>query len=149
MSDLKLSGRQKAAALLITLGPESAAQILKHFSDEEIEYLTLEIFNMGSVSGGVKEAVLQECYNMSFVSEGMATGDVEYARDLLSRALGTQKAVEFMERVRIRTQGAPFDFLDGADPAQLANSLKNEHLQTILWTTGRFSAFYVMSMVKI
>lgn len=131
MKDLELTGRQKAAALLITLGPEAAAQILKHFSDEEIEQLTLEIFNMGSVPSGVKENVLQACYHMSFVSEGVATGGVEYARDLLSRALGTQKAVEFMERVRIRTQGAPFDFLAGADPAQLANSLKHEHPQTI------------------
>ncbi len=131
ITELALSGKQKAAALLITLGPESAAHILKHFEEDEIEQLTLEIFNMGSVAGGVKEAILQECYNMSFVSEGVASGGVEYARDVLSRALGNQKAIEFMERVRLRTQGAPFDFLDGADPAQLANSLKHEHPQTI------------------
>jgi flagellar motor switch protein FliG len=131
MNALDMTGRQKAAALLITLGPEAASHIMKHFEEDEIEQLTLEIFNMGSVPGAVKETLLQECYQMSFVSEGVASGGVEYARDLLSRALGTQKAVEFMERVRIRTQGAPFDFLDGADPAQLANALKHEHPQTI------------------
>jgi flagellar motor switch protein FliG len=131
MSTLDMTGRQKAAALLITLGPESASYIMKHFDDDEIEQLTMEIFNMGSVPGAVKETLLQECYQMSFVSEGVAAGGVEYARDILSRALGSQKAVEFMERVRLRTQGAPFDFLDGADPAQLANALKHEHPQTI------------------
>lgn len=131
MNDMEISGRQKAAALLITLGPEAAAHVMKHFDEDEIEHLTLEITNMGSVPGGLKEAVLQECYNMSFVSEGVASGGVEYARDILARALGNQKAVEFMERVRVRTQGAPFDFLESADPAQLANALKHEHAQTI------------------
>jgi flagellar motor switch protein FliG len=131
MNDLELNGKQKAAALLITLGPDSASQILKYCEEEEIEQLTLEIFNMGSVAGKVKEAVLQECYQMSFVSEGVTSGGAEYARDLLSRAMGNQKAQEFLERVRMHAQGAPFDFLNDADPAQLANSLKNEHPQTI------------------
>lgn len=131
-SNLDLTGRQKAAALLIALGPEAASDILKYFEDDEIELLTYEISQMGRIPSGVKDAVLGECYHMPFVNDGVvASGGVEYARDMLSRALGSQKAQEFLERVRVRTQGAPFDFLDDADPAQLANSLKNEHPQTI------------------
>lgn len=148
MSELDMTGRQKAAALLITLGPESASHIMKHFDDDEIELLTMEIFNMGSVPGAVRESVLQECYHMSFVSEGLTSGGVEYARDILSRALGSQKAVEFMERVRLRTQGAPFDFLDGADPAQLANALKNEHPQIIALIVSHLKAAKAAAVIS-
>lgn len=85
---------------------------------------------------------------MSFVSEGVASGGVEYARDILSRALGSQKAVEFMERVRLRTQGAPFDFLDGADPAQLANALKNEHPQIIALIVSHLKATKAAAVIS-
>lgn len=147
LSHLSLNGRQKAAALLITLGRESASQILKHFEDDEIEQLTYEITQMGRVPGGVKEAVLEECYNMSFVSEGVALGGLDYARDMLAGALGGQKAQEFIERVRVRAQGAPFDFLNDADPAQLANSLKHEHPQTIALIVSHLKASMAANVI--
>jgi flagellar motor switch protein FliG len=132
MPDVDLTGSQKAAALLITLGPEASSNVLKHLDEDEIEQITMHIFNMEAVAGAVKDEVLRQCYSMSFVGEGGApAGGMEFARDLLSRALGNQKAVEFMDRVRARSQGAPFDFLEDADAAQLANSLKNEHPQAI------------------
>lgn len=140
MKELDLTGKQKAAALLITLGPEAAAHILKFCEDDEIEQLTLEIFQIGTVPAALKEAIVQECYQMSFVSEGVASGGVEYARDLLSRALGNNRAREFLERVRARTQGSHFDFLEEADPAQLANSLKNEHPQIIALIVSHLKA---------
>jgi flagellar motor switch protein FliG len=147
MSDLALNGKQKAAALLITLGQESASQILKHCADDEIELLTMEIASMGSVPGKVKEDIIKECYQMSFVSEGTAAGGMDYARDVLSRALGNQKAQEFLERVQRRSQGAPFDFLNEADPAQLANSLKNEHPQTIALILSHLKATKAASVI--
>jgi flagellar motor switch protein FliG len=130
-TDVELTGKQKAAALLVTLGPETASNVLKYFEEEEIEMLTYEVSKMGRVPSGIKKELMVECYHMSFVHEGIDSGGVEYARDMLARAVGSQKAREFIERVRVRTQGAPFDFLDDADAAQLANSLKNEHPQTI------------------
>jgi flagellar motor switch protein FliG len=132
MADVDLTGAQKAAALLISLGPDAAAAILKHLEDEEIEQITMQIFRMDSVAGSVKDEVLHQCYTMSYVGDGgNPSGGADFARDLLSRALGNQKATEFIERARSRAQGAPFDFLEEADPVQLANSLKNEHPQTI------------------
>jgi len=128
---IELSGLQKSAALIITLGTEASSHILKYCSDDEIEQLTLEILRMGTVPSKIKETVVQECYQMSFVSEGVASGGAEYARDMLARTMGNQKAQELLERVKMRSQGVPFDFLNDADPAQLANSLKNEHPQTI------------------
>jgi len=129
--DLALTGSQKAAALLIALGQDAAADVIKFCDEDEIEQIALEIFSMGAVPSRVKEAVVQETYHMSFVSEGVTSGGVDYARDMLARALGNQKAEQFMERVLLRSKGAPFDFLDDADPTQLANSLKDEHPQTI------------------
>ncbi|HMQ52394.1 MAG TPA: flagellar motor switch protein FliG [Anaerolineae bacterium] len=140
VAEVELTGRQKSAALLITLGPEAASHVLKHFEEEEIELLSFEISQMGRVPGGIKERVLEECYHMSFVSEGVDSGGLEYARDMLARALGSQKAREFIERVRARAQGAPFDFLEDADPAQVANSLKNEHPQTIALIVSHLKA---------
>lgn len=132
MAKIALTGKSKAAALLVTLGPEAASGVLKHLDEDEIEALTMEIFKMGPIPHTVKEDVLDQCYHMSFVSaDDGSMGGIEYARDLLSRALGTQKATEFLDRVKARSQGAPFDFLEDADPAQLANSLKVEHPQTI------------------
>lgn len=139
-TDLNLTGAQKAAALLIMLGPEASSQILKHFEDNEIEHLTYEISQMGRVPGGVKDKVIEECYHMSFVAEGIDSGGVEYAREMLSRALGSQKAREFIDRIRVRTEGSSFDFLDEADPAQLANSLKHEHPQTIALILSHLNA---------
>ncbi|GAB4432521.1 MAG: flagellar motor switch protein FliG [Anaerolineae bacterium] len=139
-TDLNLSGAQKAAALLIMLGPEASSQILKHFEETEIEHLTYEISQMGRVPGGVKDKVIEECYHMSFVAEGIDSGGVEYARDMLSRALGSQKAREFIDRIRMRTEGSSFDFLDEADPSQLANSLKHEHPQTIALILSHLNA---------
>lgn len=138
--DMQLTGIQKAAALLITLGTEAASHILKHCADDEIELLTFEIMQMGTVPGKLKEAIVKETYQMSFVSDGVAAGGAEYARDMLSRAMGNQKAQEFLERVRVRAQGAPFDFLADTDPAQLANSLKNEHPQTIALIVSHLKA---------
>ncbi len=138
--DVELTGPQKAAALLITLGPEAASQILRHFDDGEIEHLTYEISQMGRLPGGVKTKVIEECYHMSFVTESVDSGGMEYAREMLSRALGSQKAREFLDRIKVRVEGSSFDFLDEADPAQLANSLKHEHPQTVALILSHLNA---------
>jgi flagellar motor switch protein FliG len=147
-TELALTGLQKAAALLVAIGPDSASQILKNCSDDEIESLTVEIFKMGSLPSAVKEAVIHECYHMSFVSEGTASGGMEFAKDLLGRALGTQKAQEFMDRIKTATQEVPFDYLNKADPAQLANSLKNEHPQTIALIVSHLKASQAAAVIS-
>lgn len=147
-TDVDMTGLQKSAVLLVTLGSEAASHILTSFEDDEIEQLTMAISQLSKVPNGVKEAIISECYHMSFADEGISTGGMEYARDLLSRALGNTKAQEYLERVRIRTQGAPFDFLDEADPAQLANSLKNEHPQTVALIISHLKASKAAAVIS-
>ena len=131
VTDLELRGTEKAAILLISLGSELASQVLKYCSEDEIERVTLAIFNMQNIPSGVKDAVLTECLRLTNTSAALADGGEEYARELLTRTMGGQQAMEFLERLAGKTLERPFEFLDSVDPAQLASSLRNEHPQTI------------------
>src|ERR687884_2222510 len=94
-----LKGRQKAAALLIALGPEVSAEVLKHFKETEIETLTFEIFQLEKISEETKGQVLEECYHMAIARDFITSGGADYARDMLVRALGKDRAQEVIERM--------------------------------------------------
>ena len=94
-----LTGVQKAAVLLITLGPERSAEIFKHLKDEEIEELTLEIANTRSVSPEVKEEVLSEFYQVCLAQQYIAEGGIGYAKQLLDKALGNERAQEVITKL--------------------------------------------------
>lgn len=131
MSKSAISGKKKAAVLLISLGPEVSAEIFKHLSDEEIEQLTLEIANARKISSEERESILSEFQELCMAQEFISQGGIEYARDVLERALGNQKALDIIGRLTASLQVKPFDFVRKADPQQLLNYLSNEHPQTI------------------
>ena len=87
-----ISGLQKAAILLIVLGPERSANVFKHLKEEEIEELTLEIANTRSVTPQVKEDILNEFYGVCLAQQYIAEGGITYAKELLEKALGNEKA---------------------------------------------------------
>lgn len=126
-----LTGRQKAAILMVTLGPELSANIYKHLREEEIEELTLEIANIRRVEPELKDFVLTEFKEISLAQEYISLGGIEYARELLEKAFGTVKAEEIIRRLTASLQVRPFDFARKADPAQLFNFIQGEHPQTI------------------
>ncbi|MDP4092152.1 MAG: flagellar motor switch protein FliG [Bacillota bacterium] len=125
------SGREKAAMLLISLGPEKSAEIFKHLKEEEIEQLTLEIANIRTVTPDEKEKVLEDFYQICLAQEYIAEGGIGYAKDILEKALGTQKALDIINKLTVSLQVRPFDFVRKADPSQLLNFIQNEHPQTI------------------
>jgi len=127
----KLSGKQKAAILMVSLGPELAANVYKYLKEEEIEQLTLEIANLRKVSSEEVSEITQEFYEMMMAQNYITQGGIEYAKEVLEKALGTQKAVEIIDRLTSSLQVRPFDFIRKADPAQLLNFLQNENSQTI------------------
>lgn len=131
VADKGLRGVQKASILLIALGPEKSAQIFKHLKEEEIEQLTLEIANTRSVSPKEKERVLQEFYDICLAQQYIAEGGIGYAKDLLEKALGTDKAIEVIGRLTASLQVRPFEFVRKTDAAQLLNFISEEHNQTI------------------
>jgi len=126
-----MSGRQKAAALLITLGTDVSAQVFKHLEEEEIEVLTLEIANTRKISADDREQLLDEFYQLCIARDYISQGGIDYAKDVLTKALGTDKAVDVINRLTASLQVRPFEFVRKADPAQLLNYLQGEHPQTI------------------
>lgn len=128
----KLSGVQKAAILFITLGPEVASNIIKKLPDQEIQKITFEIANTVRIKSNVKDIVLEEFVNLNKAKEYILEGGVDYAKTLLSKALGMQRAMEIMEQVgEITQQFRPFGVARKADPQQLLSLIMNEHPQTI------------------
>lgn len=126
-----MSGREKAAMLLITLGPELSAQIFRHLKDDEIEQLTLEIANIRTVSPGEKERVLQEFYQICLAQQYITEGGIGYAKDILEKALGTERTMDIINKLTVSLQVRPFDFVRKADPTQVLNFIQSEHPQTI------------------
>lgn len=127
----QFSGLQKAAILLIAIGPEKSAQVFKHLKEEDIEQLTLEIANMRTVAPDDKEEVLNEFYQICLAQEYISEGGISYAKEILERALGNQKALEVINKLTASLQVRPFDFVRKADPSQLLNFIQGEHPQTI------------------
>jgi len=126
-----LSGPQKAAVLLLTLGVESAAQIFKELEDEEIEAITGEITRMKNVSGKASVAVIEEFQQMARAQEYMSTGGIRYAQEVLEKALGKNKASEIINRLQGLRGAHFFVALKKVDPRFLLDSVRQEHPQTI------------------
>jgi flagellar motor switch protein FliG len=127
----KLSGRQKAAVLLVSLGPDIASKIFKHLREDEIEQLTLEIANVRKIEFEQRDDVVEEFHQIVKAQEFISQGGIEYAKDVLEKALGPQKAVDIINRLTASLQVRPFDFARKADPNQILNFIQNEHPQTI------------------
>lgn len=130
-ADDKMPGIQKAAILLIALGPERSSTIFKHLKEEEIEELTLEIANTRSVTPQIKEEVIDEFYEVCLAQQYIAEGGIAYAKDLLEKALGSDKAMDVIGKLTASLQVKPFEFVRKADPSQLLNFIQDEHPQTI------------------
>ncbi len=126
-----LTGKQKAAILLISLGPEVSASIYKHLSEEEIEKLTLEISGVRKVEAQKKEEIIEEFHEIAMAQDYISQGGIVYAKQILEKALGEDKASSIIHRLTSSLQVRPFDFARKADPAQILNFIQNEHPQTI------------------
>ncbi|HOQ23579.1 MAG: flagellar motor switch protein FliG [Bacillota bacterium] len=127
----ELTGKQKAAIILITLGTELSANVLKAMREDEIEDLTMEIANLRRVAPEVKDRVQEEFYQLSMAQDYIAAGGIEYAREMLEKALGSGKAQDILNKLTASLQIRPFDFARKTEPGQLLNFLQNEHPQTI------------------
>ena len=126
-----LSGRQKAAVFLVTLGSEISSEIFKHMREDEIETLTFEIARLENFNNEDKEAVLHEFQELMMAQDFINSGGIDYARELLEKSLGSQKAVDIINRLTTSLQVRPFDFIRRTDPTHLLNFIQQEHPQTI------------------
>ncbi len=126
-----LTGRQKAAIFLVTLGSEISSEIFKHLREDEIEALTFEIARLDTVESDDRDRVLLEFKELMMAQDFISSGGIDYARELLEKSLGSQKAVDIINRLTSSLQVRPFDFIRRTDPAHLLNFIQQEHPQTI------------------
>lgn len=131
MARASASGRRKAAIVLVSLDSETAASVLKHMKDEDIEQLTLEIATLGKISPVQQDSALDEFYQLAIAQEYITQGGIDYARQILEKALGSSKAMEIINKLSANLQVTPFDFIRYISPEQLTSFIEGEHPQTI------------------
>ncbi|MFI5309603.1 MAG: flagellar motor switch protein FliG [Gemmatimonadales bacterium] len=131
-SERKLTGRQKAAIVCMALGAEEAAKITQRLSGDEVELISFEIARMGRVEPEVAQSVLIEWIESAVASEALSSGGVDFAREILEKAFGSQKASAILKRVTSQlADSSGLVRLKNADPQQIANMFRNEHPQTL------------------
>jgi flagellar motor switch protein FliG len=126
-----LSGAQKAAVLLLSMGKEKSAAVLRALPEAEVEALMSEITKLGSVDSTIVDVVMTEFHELATARRYITEGGVDFARGMLEESLGTQKAHAILDRLAVSVTEAPFEFLRRADPRQVLTYLQEEHPQTI------------------
>ena len=126
-----MRGKEKAAILLISLGPEVGANVLKQMREQEIEALTMQVFTTEAVNEETRKEVLGDFYGMALAQGYLSNGGAAYAEEMLSKALGNEKAAEIMARLISSVRPRHFDFLKDTDPFQLVTFIQDEQPQAI------------------
>lgn len=127
----ELSSPQKAAVILAVLGPETAAEVLKHLTEEQVEALSLEMVRLDKITPEIRSTVVKEFHDMAKAQDFIAEGGLENAKKVLETAFGAEQADLMMRRIVNAMQIVPFEFLRRADPQQLLSFIQDEHPQTI------------------
>ena len=126
-----LTGRQKAAIFLVAIGSDVASDVMKHLREDEVETLTFEIARLDTIDADFKDQVLEEFQELMQAQNFITTGGIDFARELLEKSLGSQKAIDIINRLTSSLQVRPFDFIRRTDPAHLLNFVQQEYPQTI------------------
>jgi flagellar motor switch protein FliG len=126
-----LTGRRKAAVLLVTLGTHSAAEVFKHLEQETIEKLTVEMSRTQDIDPEEAEEVQREALETAYARGYVTVGGISYAREVLEKAYGERRASEILTRLATMIEMTPFEFLRGTPPDQILAFLRGEHPQTV------------------
>jgi flagellar motor switch protein FliG len=126
-----LSGREKAAILLVALGTEQAAAIMRHLPHDAIETLSIEMAKTRGVQPTVTAAVMEEALHTARAYEYMAEGGVDFAREVLERSLGADKAADILGRLSAVMERRPFEFLRRIPAEQIHAFMRSESPQTV------------------
>lgn len=127
-----MSATQKVAALLILLGPATASEVLKNIADDDLlEQVTLDIASLNKVPTEILQGILEEFKAIFQASNYISAGGMNYAKELLEKAYGSDQARKILDRLVVLMNSNPFQFFNEADPGQLATSFQNENPQLI------------------
>ena len=127
----KLTPRQKAAQIIISLGADAASGIYKHLQEDEIEKITYEVTRQQGMAPEMADEVVDEFFGLCVAQKVYTEGGIMYAKNVLEKAFGTQSATALLERVTKSLRTKAFEFIRKADYKNLMNIIANEHPQTI------------------
>ena len=147
VADKKVSGKKKAAVVMVALGADSASKLYRHLKDEEVEQLTLEVATLQKLESEEMDEVLSEFYEMCLAQKFISEGGVDYAKDILEKAFGIQNARNVIDKVIVSIGNKAFDFMKKTDPKQLYNFIQNEHPQTIALILAHATKFQSISVL--
>lgn len=146
----RLTAKDKAAILVVSLGKDYAAKLYQHLTEDEVEQLTLSVSSVRRVDPEVREVVIREFYELCMAQRFVAEGGIDYAREILDKAFGPKHANELIEKISSSLRVRPFDFVRKADSAQVLSFIQNEHPQTIAlilsYLDPRQSAYILSSL---
>ena len=145
---VNLTNRQKAAVLMVALGPEASAKIFKHLREDEMENLTLEVARLGKIPPEARRQVVSDFYEMCVAQDVISEGGIDQARKALEAAFGAERANEVVNRVLQALQVLPFDFIKKTDPTQLLSFIQDEHPQTIALILAHLEAKQAAAIVS-
>lgn len=126
-----MTASQKAAVALVAFGTEVSALVLKSLNEEELEKITVEIANLRHVPPDIELEVMKECHEIFMARQYVSQGGIEFAKDILEKAVGGKKAIDILNRLESSLTTSGFNLLKNIDPQQLVNFIRNEHPQTI------------------
>ncbi len=147
MSDTKLAGPQKAASVIVAIGVENASKLYKYLKEDEVEQLTFEIARLDQLSADDVENTLDNFYQVCLTQKVITEGGVEYARNVLEKAYGSQMAASLLERVTRNLRTKVFEFIRKADYKNIIAIIQNEHPQTIALILSYTSADQAASVI--
>lgn len=132
MAEQSVPGVKKAAMLLISLGEEISSKVLGQLEDDEVQDISKEIAMTKVVAPETAEGIIEEFYNMLLAKKFISKGGLDYAKTVLTKSLGPERARKIIDRLtKLLEQSTGFDFLTKIEPKQLAKFIQNEHPQTI------------------
>jgi flagellar motor switch protein FliG len=126
-----MPGVQRAAILLMTLGEQHAAEILRHMEPREVQRIGAAMASIKSVRHEEVEAVLLDFCQIARTETAMGVASHEYVRNVLVRALGREKAGGLMDRIVEGDNAQGVEALRWMDPRAIGAALRNEHPQVI------------------
>ena len=127
----ELDGITKAAILLLTLEAGTASELLKQMAPEAVEEVTRELAGLGRVPDTLRQAVIEEFYNISMASQYANEGGLEYAKVLLKDSMDPKQAEKVLAQIQTQVQKTPFSFLQKAESENVLTFIQEEHPQTI------------------
>jgi flagellar motor switch protein FliG len=140
-SDVEIPGIRKAAMLLVLIGDQASAAVLRELKESEVHSVVREVARLESISGEYAESLLTEFFQLSVARDSFRVGGAEYAGKMLVGAFGADAAKNVMEQLGpMEGDDANLDRLQNADPQQLAKFITNEHPQTIALMLSHLNA---------